>query len=70
MFDLTEPSGIERGGSADAAEDRVQALDLDHVADARRGAVALDQPHRVRRDAGVPPGALDREALADRDWGP
>ena len=41
MLLLTEPSAIDPRGRA--AEDRRQALDLDHVADLGAGAVRFDQ---------------------------
>ena len=51
MFDFTEPSAIEPGARPEPPKPSRQALDLDHVADAGRGAVALDQRRRSRATA-------------------
>ena len=46
-----------------------EALDLDHVADRGRGPVALYQPAGLGREAGIGPGALDRQPLPNRVGG-
>ena len=66
MFDFTEPSGIEPRREAAPPNTVAQALDLDDVADAGRGAVPLDQRAVAGRQPGVAPGPLDGEPLADR----
>ena len=66
MFDLTEPSGIERTGQPGGAERLDEPLHLDDVADLRRRAVPLDEGAGRRVEAGDLPAAPEREALADR----
>ena len=51
MFDFTEPSAIDPGASCAPREGLHQAAQLDHVADARRGAVALDRACTPRATA-------------------
>ncbi len=63
-LDRAERHRVDR--QAEPAEDRLEALDLGEVAHLGRRAVPLEQGHRGRREAGACPGALDRQALADR----
>ena len=66
MFDLTEPSATEPGGKMKTAEHVSHALRFDDVAHAGRCAVAFNQRRGSGRQAGILPGALDGEFLADR----
>ena len=65
IIDFTEPSPARRRPHRDAAEDALQRGELGGVAGRRRGAVRLDQAHRLARiEPGALPGALEREHLA------
>ena len=57
------------GAEVELGKDVAHALGLDHVADARRGAVPLDVRDSRQGEAGTLPGALDRLLWPDRVGG-
>ena len=64
MFDLTEPIAHWRWLPADSSPERLEALDLDGVADRGAGGVALDQVDVAGAPAGLLVGHAHRAELA------